>query len=138
MPERPPSTDSREKWGQVWREQGTYTFDRTATRDQVFDRHPATDRVRFAAHGARVLVYPYGPYGAVQGMRGFAVFYPIGWDDNGLPTEKKVQNYYGVRGDAHLPHVEATSRRTTATCRASRPPTSSRSRAVTSSSCATS
>ncbi len=37
-------------------------------------------------------------------MRGFNVFYPIGWDDNGLPTEKRVQNYYGVRGDASLHH----------------------------------
>jgi valyl-tRNA synthetase len=37
-------------------------------------------------------------------MAGFTVFYPIGWDDNGLPTEKRVQNYYGVRGDATLHH----------------------------------
>ena len=39
-------------------------------------------------------------------MQGLEVFYPIGWDDNGLPTEKRVQNYYGVRGDASLPYVE--------------------------------
>ena len=31
-----------------------------------------------------------------QRMRGKAVFYPMGWDDNGLPTERRVQNYYGV------------------------------------------
>ncbi|WP_252976382.1 valine--tRNA ligase, partial [Janibacter melonis] len=37
-------------------------------------------------------------------MAGFDVFYPIGWDDNGLPTEKRVQNFYGVRGDATLPY----------------------------------
>ena len=37
-------------------------------------------------------------------MVGYNVFYPIGWDDNGLPTEKRVQNYYGVRGDAALPY----------------------------------
>ena len=43
---------------------------------------------------------------ATSGCRGFEVFYPIGWDDNGLPTEKRVQNYYGVRGDASLPYVE--------------------------------
>ena len=34
-----------------------------------------------------------------QRMRGKHVFYPIGWDDNGLPTERRVQNYYGVRCD---------------------------------------
>ncbi len=34
-----------------------------------------------------------------QRMTGKHVFYPIGWDDNGLPTERRVQNYYGVRCD---------------------------------------
>jgi valyl-tRNA synthetase len=36
-------------------------------------------------------------------MRGKKVFYPIGWDDNGLPTERRVQNYYHVRCDPSLP-----------------------------------
>src|SRR5690348_3810431 len=37
-------------------------------------------------------------------MRGREVFYPVGWDDNGLPTERRVQNYYGVRCDPSLPY----------------------------------
>lgn len=39
-----------------------------------------------------------------QRMRGKKVFYPMGWDDNGLPTERRVQNYYGVRCDPSLPY----------------------------------
>ena len=39
-----------------------------------------------------------------QRMRGKAVFYPMGWDDNGLPTERRVQNVYGVRCDPSLPY----------------------------------
>ena len=39
-----------------------------------------------------------------QRMRGKAVFYPMGWDDNGLPTERRVQNYFGVRCDPSLPY----------------------------------
>jgi valyl-tRNA synthetase len=35
-------------------------------------------------------------------MRGKAVFYPVGWDDNGLPTERRVQNYFHVRCDPAL------------------------------------
>src|SRR5699024_1732332 len=41
-----------------------------------------------------------------QRMRGKAVFYPMGWDDNGLPTERRVENYYGVRCDPSVPYVE--------------------------------
>ena len=37
-------------------------------------------------------------------MRGKSVFYPMGWDDNGLPTERRVQNYFGVRCDPSLPY----------------------------------
>ena len=39
-----------------------------------------------------------------QRMCGRKVFYPIGWDDNGLPTERRVQNYYHVRCDPTLPY----------------------------------
>lgn len=31
-----------------------------------------------------------------QRMNGKNVFYPMGWDDNGLPTERRVQNYYHI------------------------------------------
>src|SRR2546427_4626370 len=31
----------------------------------------------------------------------------MGWDDNGLPTERRVQNYYGVRCDPSLPYNPA-------------------------------
>ena len=37
-------------------------------------------------------------------MLGKNIFYPVGWDDNGLPTERRVQNYYGVRCDPSLPY----------------------------------
>jgi len=39
-----------------------------------------------------------------QRMRGYSVFYPMGWDDNGLPTERRVQQYFGVRCDPGLSH----------------------------------
>ena len=72
-----------------------------------------------------------------QRMRGKQVFYPIGWDDNGLPTERRVQNYYGVRCDPSQPYVDglpaAVPRRP-----AQGPPGDRRSAARTSSSCATS
>ncbi len=38
-------------------------------------------------------------------MRGERVFYPIGFDDNGLPTERYVEQAYGVRA-VDLPRAE--------------------------------
>ena len=68
-----------------------------------------------------------------QRMRGLEVFYPMGWDDNGLPTERRVQNYYGVRCDPSLPYDPDVRRRRTKPAEAG----GRRSRAGTSSSCAT-
>ena len=48
-------------------------------------------------------------------MRGYSVFYPMGWDDNGLPTERRVQQYFGVSCDPSLsqvPDFEPPGRRT--------------------------
>ena len=39
-----------------------------------------------------------------QRMRGKEIFYPMGWDDNGLPTERRVENHFGVRCDPSLPY----------------------------------
>ena len=66
-------------------------------------------------------------------MRGREVFYPMGWDDNGLPTERRVQNYYGVRCDPSLPYDPAFTPPEKPGKRPGR-----RSRGATSSSCASS
>lgn len=39
-------------------------------------------------------------------MNNFNVVYPMGWDDNGLPTERRVQNIFGVRIDNNVPYIE--------------------------------
>jgi valyl-tRNA synthetase len=111
MPDKPSLGGLEDKWMRVWAEQGTYTFDRSAAlslpRDRVFSIDTPPPTASGSLHVGHVFSYTHTDCLArYKRMAGFEVFYPIGWDDNGLPTERRVQNYYGVRGDATQPYVE--------------------------------
>ena len=91
-----------------WEESGVYRFDRTGTRADVFSIDTPPPTVSGSLHVGHVFSYTHTDVVArFQRMRGKAVFYPMGWDDNGLPTERRVQNYYGVRCDPSLPYDPA-------------------------------
>ncbi len=95
------------KFDAAWKEQGTYAFDRSKTREQVYSIDTPPPTVSGSLHVGHVFSYTHTDVVArFQRMRGREVFYPMGWDDNGLPTERRVQNYYGVRCDPSLPYVE--------------------------------
>ena len=92
-------------WGERWQAEGTYAFDRGAERDEVFSIDTPPPTVSGSLHVGHVFSYTHTDAVArFQRMRGKAVFYPMGWDDNGLPTERRVQNYFGVRCDPTLPY----------------------------------
>ncbi len=101
------STDGLEtRWDAAWSEQGVYTFDETASREQVFSIDTPPPTASGSLHIGHVFSYTHTDCLArYQRMRGKAVFYPMGWDDNGLPTERRVQNYYGVQVDTSLGYV---------------------------------
>ncbi len=104
VPEKPSIEGLEEKWAPVWEESGTYRFDRTATRDGVYSIDTPPPTVSGSLHIGHVFSYTHTDTVArYQRMQGKEVFYPMGWDDNGLPTERRVQNYYGVRCDPSLP-----------------------------------
>jgi len=111
MPDKPTIDGLEDKWMQVWAQQGTYTFDRASAmsgpRDQIWSIDTPPPTASGALHIGHVFGYSQADCMArYKRMAGFTVFYPMGWDDNGLPTERRVQNYYGVRGDATLAYVE--------------------------------
>ncbi|HJR89812.1 MAG TPA: valine--tRNA ligase, partial [Aeromicrobium sp.] len=105
VPEKPVLEGLEATWSQRWEEQGTYRFDRTKTRDQIYSIDTPPPTVSGSLHVGHVFSYTHTDLIArYQRMRGREVFYPMGWDDNGLPTERRVQNYYGVRCDPSLPY----------------------------------
>ncbi|EWT00473.1 valine--tRNA ligase [Intrasporangium oryzae NRRL B-24470] len=109
IPERPTLDGIEEKWMQVWAQEGTYTFDRERAlglpREQVYAIDTPPPTASGSLHVGHVFSYTHTDCLArYKRMTGHEVFYPMGWDDNGLPTERRVQNYYGVRGDATLPY----------------------------------
>ena len=105
MPEKPTLDGIETKWAQVWNDQQTYTFDRTKSRDEVYSIDTPPPTVSGSLHVGHVFSYTHTDCIArYQRMQGKAVFYPMGWDDNGLPTERRVQNYFGVRCDPSLPY----------------------------------
>lgn len=93
------------KWVPVWESTGAYRFDRTKTRDEVYSIDTPPPTVSGSLHIGHVFSYTHTDVLArFKRMRGLEVFYPMGWDDNGLPTERRVQNHFGVRCEPSLPY----------------------------------
>jgi valyl-tRNA synthetase len=98
-----PSAEKR--WDEAWQRAGIYRWDPSRPREQTFvvDTPPPT--VSGSLHMGHVFSYTHTDVLVRQRrMRGMNVFYPMGWDDNGLPTERRVQNYFHVRCDPNLPY----------------------------------
>jgi valyl-tRNA synthetase len=106
VPDKPALEGLEQKWMARWDAEGIYRFDRTRPRGGVYAIDTPPPTVSGSLHVGHVFSYTHTDVVArFQRMRGKAVFYPMGWDDNGLPTERRVQNYFGVRCDPSLPYV---------------------------------
>jgi valyl-tRNA synthetase len=108
VPEKPALEGLEEKWTRRWEDEGVYRFDRSRPRAEVYAIDTPPPTVSGSLHVGHVFSYTHTDVVArFQRMRGRSVFYPMGWDDNGLPTERRVQNYFGVRCDPSLPYDPA-------------------------------
>jgi len=105
VPDKPSLEGLEEKWRARWEEDATYAFDRTKSRDDVYSIDTPPPTVSGSLHMGSLFGYvQQDTLARYHRMRGDEVFYPMGWDDNGVPTERRVQNYYGVRCDPSLPY----------------------------------
>ncbi len=107
VPEKPALEGLEEKYAAQWRENGTYAFREDTDRESVYSIDTPPPTASGSLHVGHMFSYTQTDVIArFQRMSGKNVFYPLGWDDNGLPTERRVQNYYGVRCESGRPYVE--------------------------------
>src|SRR6188768_1767429 len=105
VPDKPALEGLEARWAERWKADQTYAFDRSQPRENIYSIDTPPPTVSGSLHVGHVFSYTHPDLIArFQRMRGKTVFYPMGWDDNGLPTERRVQNYYGVRCDPSLPY----------------------------------
>ncbi|OFI39572.1 valine--tRNA ligase [Arthrobacter sp. SW1] len=105
VPDKPALEGLETALTQRWLQDGTYKFNPDTTRDAVYSIDTPPPTASGSLHVGHMFSFTHTDVVArYQRMRGKNVFYPMGWDDNGLPTERRVQNYYGVRCDPAIPY----------------------------------
>jgi len=103
LPKKYKAREIEEQWRAYWQEKDLYAWDPSRGRDETFvvDTPPPT--VSGSLHMGHLFSYSHQDFVVrYQRMRGKNIFFPIGWDDNGLPTERRVQNLFNVRCEPHL------------------------------------
>jgi valyl-tRNA synthetase len=105
VPDKPALEGLEAALTQRWLAEGTYKFNPDTTREQVYSIDTPPPTASGSLHVGHMFSFTQTDVLArYQRMIGKNVFYPMGWDDNGLPTERRVQNYYGVRCDPAIPY----------------------------------
>ena len=105
VPDKPALEGLEAALTQRWLAEGTYKFNPDTTREQVYSIDTPPPTASGSLHVGHMFSFTQTDVLArYQRMIGKNVFYPMGWDDNGLPTERRVQNYYGVRCDPAVPY----------------------------------
>ncbi len=123
LPKHFDSPAAEARWDETWQRNGTYHYDPSRPRQETFvvDTPPPT--ASGSLHPGHVFSYTHTDIVVrYKRMRGFNVFYPMGWDDNGLPTERRVQNYFHVRCNPNVPYDPELSIEAATAKRRKKPP----------------
>ena len=105
VPDRVGLEGLEEKFSTRWEADRVYAYDPDTSREEVFSIDTPPPTASGSLHVGHVFSYTQTDVIArFMRMCGKNVFYPMGWDDNGLPTERRVQNHFGVRTDTSVPY----------------------------------
>ena len=105
VPDKPSLEGLEAKWRARWEEAGTFRFDRTKSRDEIYSIDTPPPTVSGELHMGHACSYTHTDLLArFRRMQGREVLYPMGWDDNGLNVERRVQLMRGIACDPSLPY----------------------------------
>ncbi|ACP53803.1 Valyl-tRNA synthetase [Rickettsia africae ESF-5] len=91
-------TENEKKWQQIWQEKQIYAYNPNVAKEEtyVIDTPPPT--VSGQLHIGHVYSYTQTDFIVrFQRMMGKNIFYPMGFDDNGLPTERLVEKQKQIK-----------------------------------------
>ena len=93
-------------WREYWKKEDTYRFDEKGE-GEVFSVDTPPPYVSAShLHVGHAMSYAQADFIVrFQRMRGKRVFYPMGFDDNGLPTERFIESKYNVSASS-MPRSE--------------------------------
>ena len=103
LPKKYKHQEQEPKWREFWKSNSTYQWDSSQDRANTFSIDTPPPTVSGSLHIGHVFSYTQTDLLArYHRMRGKSIFYPMGWDDNGLPTERRVQQVFGITCDPKL------------------------------------
>lgn len=86
------------KWQEYWSDHSLYMWDKSKSRDENFSIDTPPPTVSGELHMGHIFSYAQTDFIArFHRMFGKNVFYPIGFDNNGLPTERLVERVKKIR-----------------------------------------
>ena len=102
LPKKYLSSDREAFWKDQWDQDRIYAW-KPDSRENTFSVDTPPPTVSGSLHIGHVFSYTHTDILArFMRMSGKSVFYPMGWDDNGLPTERRVQQVYGITCDPSI------------------------------------
>jgi len=105
LPKKYQSLEQENRWQKEWEEKALYAWDPSCSREETFAVDTPPPTVSGSLHVGHLFSYSHQDFIVrFQRMTGKNIFFPIGWDDNGLPTERRVQNMYNVKCEPHVPY----------------------------------
>lgn len=99
--------DVEKKWNTYWQDNNIYAYNKADKTSPKFvvDTPPPT--ISGSLHIGHIFSYTQMDIQVrYKRMNKYNVFFPIGWDDNGLPTERRVQNYFDIKCNSNQPYIK--------------------------------